>query len=102
LGKYPSSGSSPNLFYGVALSGGDAYTVTYGYTNANGALRVLAGTSPPVQIRATSAIDGFRKIELGSEAHVLWSYSAAGNWRSGVRIFNKSTLAEYDTDDRLF
>lgn len=102
LGKYPSSGSSPDLFYGVALSGGDAYTVTYGYTNANGALRVLAGTSPPVQTAATGAIDGFRKVEMGSAAYVLWGYSAAGNWRSGVRIFNRSTLAEYDTDGRLF
>lgn len=102
LGKYPASGSSPNLFYGVALSGGEAYSVTYGYTNANGGLRVLVGTSPPIQERATGAIDGFRKVEVGTHAHVLWSYSAAGNWRSGIRIFNTASLSEYDTDDRLF
>ena len=102
LGKYPSSGSSPNLFYGVALSGGEVFAVTYGYTNANGALRVLVGNSPPGQVRATGMIDGFRKVEVGSAACAMWSYYGAGNWRSGIRIFNKSTLAEYDTNDRLF
>lgn len=41
ISRYPATGSSPNLFYGVAVSEDSICTVTYGVSNTNGALRRL-------------------------------------------------------------
>ena len=101
--RIPASGSTPNNFRGVDVVGDEIFTVTYGFFNGNGSLRVVGG-SPPAELDASEEFSGARKLEVeNGSAHVLWSYTSTGfDWRWGLRIFNASSLEEIDTDNRIF
>ena len=102
LAKYPSPGANPNLFYGVAITDDAIYTVTYGVSNTNGALRRLNRTSPLGETAMPVTLNGARKLRVSHGLiHVLYSYSGAGNWRWGLRIFSTVSLQEIPTNNRI-
>lgn len=107
IDRFPKDAETPNRFFGISESNGQVFTVTYGVGDDNCALRVFSGPDPLVQNQYTdpayyNALNGFSKVVAGDEAvYVLYRYNAAGNWRSGVRIFDRYTLDEYNTRGRM-